>query len=147
MHAAVTAMDALECLRNETAMVLLAAAQAVDLRGGPAKLGSGSRGFTQPCANWRGSRIGTGPWSTRWRRYRPRSRRGRFSLKIRKIRQASPSGLPYTLVLEAPMILWKRAALLGFLSWMIPFAISFLLFPLKKPNAPLFGTLMAWSFF
>jgi len=44
MHAAVTAMDALECLRNETAMVLLAAAQAVDLRGGPAKLGSGSRG-------------------------------------------------------------------------------------------------------
>jgi len=40
------------------------------------------------------------------------------------------------------MILWKRAALLGFLSWMIPFAISFLLFPLKKPNAPLFGTLM-----
>ncbi|HEY1340262.1 MAG TPA: aromatic amino acid ammonia-lyase, partial [Bryobacteraceae bacterium] len=35
MHAAVTAMDALECLRNETAMVLLASAQAVDLRGGP----------------------------------------------------------------------------------------------------------------
>jgi phenylalanine ammonia-lyase len=43
MHAAVTAMDALECLRNETAMVLLASAQAVDLRGGPAKLGRGSR--------------------------------------------------------------------------------------------------------
>ena len=43
MHAAVTAGDALECLRNETAMVLLAAAQAVDLRGGPAKLGAGSR--------------------------------------------------------------------------------------------------------
>ncbi len=43
MHAAVTAMDALECLRNETAMVLLAAAQAVDLRGGPGKLGRGSR--------------------------------------------------------------------------------------------------------
>jgi phenylalanine ammonia-lyase len=42
MHAAVTAMDALECVRNETAMVLLASAQAVDLRGGPAKLGSGS---------------------------------------------------------------------------------------------------------
>jgi phenylalanine ammonia-lyase len=32
MHAAVTAMDALECVRNETAMLLLAAAQAVDLR-------------------------------------------------------------------------------------------------------------------
>jgi phenylalanine ammonia-lyase len=43
MHAAVTAMDALDCLRNETAMVLLAAAQAVDLRGGPAKLGRGSQ--------------------------------------------------------------------------------------------------------
>jgi phenylalanine ammonia-lyase len=39
MHAAVTAMDALECVRNETAMLLLAASQAVDLRGGPAKLG------------------------------------------------------------------------------------------------------------
>lgn len=43
MHAAVTAMDALECLRNETAMLLLAASQAVDLRGGPAQLGQGSR--------------------------------------------------------------------------------------------------------
>ena len=43
MHAAVTAMDALECVRNETAMVLLASAQAVDLRGGPARLGRGSR--------------------------------------------------------------------------------------------------------
>jgi phenylalanine ammonia-lyase len=43
MHAAVTAMDALECLRNETAMVLLASTQAVDLRGGAGKLGRGSR--------------------------------------------------------------------------------------------------------
>jgi phenylalanine ammonia-lyase len=43
MHAAVTAMDALECLRNEAAMLLLAGAQAVDLRGGPEKLGCGSR--------------------------------------------------------------------------------------------------------
>jgi len=43
MHAAVTAMDALECVRNEAAMVLLAGAQAVDLRGGPGKLGVGSR--------------------------------------------------------------------------------------------------------
>jgi phenylalanine ammonia-lyase len=43
MHAAVTAMDALECTRNETAMLLLAASQAVDLRGGPSKLGAGSR--------------------------------------------------------------------------------------------------------
>jgi len=36
-------MDALECVRNETAMLLLAASQAVDLRGGPEKLGRGSR--------------------------------------------------------------------------------------------------------
>ena len=43
MHSAVTAADALECLRNATAMVLLAAAQAVDLRGGPERLGQGSR--------------------------------------------------------------------------------------------------------
>jgi histidine ammonia-lyase len=43
MHAAVTAMDALECVRHETAMLLLAATQAVDLRGGPSKLGNGSR--------------------------------------------------------------------------------------------------------
>jgi phenylalanine ammonia-lyase len=42
MHSAVTAMDALECLRNETAMLLIAAAQAVDLRGGPSRLGAGS---------------------------------------------------------------------------------------------------------
>jgi phenylalanine ammonia-lyase len=40
MHAAVTALDALECLRNETSMVLLASAQAVDLRGATAKLGA-----------------------------------------------------------------------------------------------------------
>jgi len=43
MHAAVTAMDALDCLRNETAMLLLATSQAVDLRGGPERLGAGSR--------------------------------------------------------------------------------------------------------
>jgi len=40
------------------------------------------------------------------------------------------------------MIAWKRAALLGLASWLIPFVISFLLFPLKKSNAPLFETLM-----
>src|SRR6202140_1193479 len=43
MHAAVTAMDAAECLRNETAMLLLASSQAVDLRGDAARLGRGSR--------------------------------------------------------------------------------------------------------
>ena len=41
------------------------------------------------------------------------------------------------------MIAWKRAALLGLASWAIPFALSFLAFPLKKLNAPLFETLMA----
>jgi hypothetical protein len=40
------------------------------------------------------------------------------------------------------MILWKRAARLGLVSWAIPFMVSFLLFPLKKSNAPLFGTSM-----
>jgi histidine ammonia-lyase len=43
MHAAVTALDALECVRHLTAMLLLASTQAVDLRGGPAKLGRGSK--------------------------------------------------------------------------------------------------------
>ena len=40
------------------------------------------------------------------------------------------------------MIIWKRAAPLGLASWLIPFGISFLVFPLKKSNAPLFETLM-----
>lgn len=43
MHSAVTALDALECTRNAAAMLLLAGAQAVDLREGPEKLGRGSR--------------------------------------------------------------------------------------------------------
>jgi uncharacterized membrane protein YpjA len=40
------------------------------------------------------------------------------------------------------MLGWKRAVLLGCLSWLIPFAISFLVFPLKRVNAPLFSTTM-----
>jgi hypothetical protein len=40
------------------------------------------------------------------------------------------------------MVAWTRAVLIGFLSWLVPFLISFLAFPLKKPNAPLFSTLM-----
>jgi len=40
------------------------------------------------------------------------------------------------------MILWKRAAALGFVSWLVPFAISFAVIPVKKSNAPLFATLM-----
>ena len=41
------------------------------------------------------------------------------------------------------MILLKRALLLGVLSWVVPFAVSFLVFPLKQVNAPLFDTAMA----
>ncbi|MBZ5619820.1 MAG: hypothetical protein LAQ69_14010 [Acidobacteriia bacterium] len=40
------------------------------------------------------------------------------------------------------MIPWKRATLLGLLSWLAPFLISLLAFPLKRTNAPLFETLM-----
>jgi hypothetical protein len=40
------------------------------------------------------------------------------------------------------MIAWKRASLLGLASWLIPFVLSFIAYPLKKSNAPLFETLM-----
>jgi hypothetical protein len=40
------------------------------------------------------------------------------------------------------MLLWKRALLLGLLSWLIPFAFGFAVFSLKKTNAPLFATVM-----
>jgi hypothetical protein len=40
------------------------------------------------------------------------------------------------------MLRWKRVLVLGLLSWVIPFLISFLVFPLKKSNAPLFSTVM-----
>ncbi len=35
-----------------------------------------------------------------------------------------------------------RAILLGLLSWFIPFVVGFLLFPVKKSNAPLFSSLI-----
>ena len=38
---------------------------------------------------------------------------------------------------------WKLALGLGFLSWLLPFAISFGVFPLKQVNAPLFDTIMS----
>jgi hypothetical protein len=41
------------------------------------------------------------------------------------------------------MIPWKRTLSLGLLSWLVPFLISFLVFPLKKANPPLFETLMS----
>ncbi len=37
---------------------------------------------------------------------------------------------------------WLRAIFLGLLSWILPFAVSFALFPLRKANPPLFSTLM-----
>jgi hypothetical protein len=40
------------------------------------------------------------------------------------------------------MLIWKRALLLGFLSWAIPFVVSFAVFPVKRANAPLFSTVM-----
>lgn len=36
------------------------------------------------------------------------------------------------------MVLWRRAALLGFLSWLVPFVVSLPMFLLKQANAPLF---------
>ncbi|HJZ99719.1 MAG TPA: hypothetical protein VKE70_24590 [Candidatus Solibacter sp.] len=41
------------------------------------------------------------------------------------------------------LIHWKRAAGLGFLSWLIPFLFAFPVFPLKQANAPLFDTVMS----
>jgi hypothetical protein len=38
---------------------------------------------------------------------------------------------------------WKRALALGFLSWLLPFVFSFLVFPLKQANPPLFETIMS----
>jgi hypothetical protein len=38
---------------------------------------------------------------------------------------------------------WRRALGLGFLSWLLPFAISFAVFPLKGMNEPLFETVMS----
>jgi phenylalanine ammonia-lyase len=42
LHAALTARDAVECTRNATAILLLSACQAVDLKGTAARLGKGS---------------------------------------------------------------------------------------------------------
>ncbi len=43
------------------------------------------------------------------------------------------------------MIHWKRTIWLGFLSWLIPLAVSFLLFPLRARNAPLFHGLLSFT--
>jgi hypothetical protein len=39
-------------------------------------------------------------------------------------------------------IRWKQATGLGLLSWLLPFAISLALYPVKLANAPLFGSAM-----
>jgi len=41
------------------------------------------------------------------------------------------------------MLHWKRLLILGFLSWLIPFAMGFAAFPLKRVNQPLFDTVLA----
>jgi hypothetical protein len=38
---------------------------------------------------------------------------------------------------------WKRALALGFLSWLLPFVFSSLVYPIKQANASLFETIMA----
>jgi uncharacterized membrane protein YpjA len=38
---------------------------------------------------------------------------------------------------------WRRAALLGLMSWLVPFGLALLLFPLKGINPPLFGNVMS----
>lgn len=40
------------------------------------------------------------------------------------------------------MIRWKPAVLTGLGSWLIPFAISFVVFPLRAVNPPLFESIM-----
>src|ERR1039457_4518309 len=62
----------------------------------------------------------------------------------RKPQESSSEPLCRRLRSVLPMSLthWKRALALGFLSWLLPFLFSFLAFPLKKANAPLFSTVM-----
>jgi hypothetical protein len=38
---------------------------------------------------------------------------------------------------------WKRAITLGFVSWLIPFAVAFIAFPLRESMRPLFESIMA----
>ena len=38
---------------------------------------------------------------------------------------------------------WKRALILGLLSWLLPFVFSFLVYPVKQANASLVETIMS----
>ena len=40
-------------------------------------------------------------------------------------------------------MVWKRALGLGFLSWVVPFAVSVVIFPLKKSHPPLFDVALS----
>src|SRR3989338_5508592 len=37
---------------------------------------------------------------------------------------------------------WKKALLYGFAVWLIPFAVAFLIFPIRQANRPLFESIM-----
>jgi len=41
------------------------------------------------------------------------------------------------------MLHWKRALTFGFTSWLIPFVLSCILFPIKLGNAPLYNNVLA----
>ena len=85
MHAAVTAMDALECVRNLTAMLLMAAAQAVDLRGGPARWAADrARSITQ-CARLRSSKTTTVPRSAKSLHWPPSCRGRKIQRKCKTL--------------------------------------------------------------
>lgn len=38
---------------------------------------------------------------------------------------------------------WRKALLLGFLAWLAPFIVAFLVFPLRESARPLFESIMA----
>jgi histidine ammonia-lyase len=102
MHSAVTAAEALECLRNATAMVLLAAAQAVDLRGGPRGWGREAAASTTPCAGGGVSWIATAPWKTTASpRYPAGGRSSCGSLSVKPSRHASTATSKKSFVLPS----------------------------------------------
>jgi len=41
------------------------------------------------------------------------------------------------------MTSWKRAITLGFMSWLVPFAVALIAFPLRESWRPLFESIMA----
>src|SRR5579863_3911654 len=41
------------------------------------------------------------------------------------------------------MLRWKMALILGFMSWLIPFVLSFMLYPIKAFNSPLYNNILS----